>query len=63
VRSFSITVALVVLLTACGSAGAQKLPLPGDGRDDRGRAVASGIYYMIVKAGGYAGRQKVTLLR
>ncbi len=34
-----------------------------NGLDDRGRAVASGIYYMIVKAGGYTGRQKLTLLR
>lgn len=34
-----------------------------DGRDDRGRAVASGTYYMIVDADGYTGRQKVTLLR
>lgn len=34
-----------------------------DGRDDRGRAVASGTYYMVVEADGYRGRQKVTLLR
>jgi hypothetical protein len=34
-----------------------------DGRDDRGRDVASGTYYMIVEAQGYTGRQKVTLLR
>ena len=34
-----------------------------DGRNDRGRAVASGVYYMIVEADGYTGRQKVTLLR
>ena len=34
-----------------------------DGRDDRGRAVASGVYYMMVEADGYTGRQKVTLLR
>ena len=34
-----------------------------DGRDDRGREVASGTYYMIVEGGGYRGRQKLTLLR
>ena len=34
-----------------------------DGRDDRGRAVASGAYFMIVEADGYSGRQKLTLLR
>ena len=34
-----------------------------DGLDDQGRAVASGIYYMIVEAEGYTGRQKLTLLR
>ena len=34
-----------------------------NGRDDRGRSVASGIYYMIVEADGYTGRQKLTLLR
>jgi len=34
-----------------------------DGRDDRGKAVASGVYYVSVEADGYTGRQKVTLLR
>ena len=34
-----------------------------DGRDDRGRAVASGTYYMKVEANGFTGRQKLTLLR
>jgi hypothetical protein len=34
-----------------------------DGRDDRGRDVASGTYYMIVEGDGYTGRQKLTLLR
>jgi hypothetical protein len=34
-----------------------------DGLDDQGRAVASGIYYMIVEGEGYTGRQKLTLLR
>ena len=34
-----------------------------DGRDDRGREVASGTYYMIVEADRYTGRQKITLLR
>ena len=34
-----------------------------DGLDDRGREVASGTYYMSVEAGGYRGRQKLTLVR
>ena len=34
-----------------------------DGRDDHGRNVASGTYYMVVEGKGYRGRQKLTLLR
>ncbi|HET9252988.1 MAG TPA: pre-peptidase C-terminal domain-containing protein [Candidatus Eisenbacteria bacterium] len=48
----------------------EKGPLPvglherrWDGRDDRGRSVASGVYYMIVEAEGFTGRRKLTLLR
>jgi hypothetical protein len=34
-----------------------------DGRDDRGRPVASGTYFMKVEADGFTDRQKLTLLR
>ena len=34
-----------------------------DGRNEQGRDVASGTYYLIVEAEDYTGRQKLTLLR
>jgi hypothetical protein len=34
-----------------------------DARDDHGRTVASGTYYMTVEAEGYQGRHKLTLVR
>ncbi|HET9252991.1 MAG TPA: lysyl oxidase family protein [Candidatus Eisenbacteria bacterium] len=34
-----------------------------DGRDDRGRTVTSGTYYVVVDAAGFKGRQKITMVK
>jgi hypothetical protein len=46
-----------------GKIAAEELSLPWDGRDDRGRAVSSGMYFYAVRAAGQKATGKMLLVR